>query len=72
MIPRLHLWQNHSGAAHRMYFDTPPLTGWCRYTSVNLHYQQQIAVSRYTQVYRPGDIQHGRPNLSQQPEESCQ
>jgi hypothetical protein len=27
MIPQLHLWQSHYGAAHRKNVDTPPLTG---------------------------------------------
>ena len=42
MIPLLHLWQGHSGAAHRVYFDTPPLAGSCRYTNVNLNKSQEI------------------------------
>lgn len=33
---RLHPWQYQSGAAHRVYLDTPPLKGSCRYTNVNL------------------------------------
>ena len=36
MILHLHPWQCQSGAAHRVYFDTPPLKGSRRYTNVNL------------------------------------
>jgi hypothetical protein len=36
MILHLHPCQYQSGAAHRVYFDTPPLRGSCRYTNVNL------------------------------------
>lgn len=36
MILHLHPYQYQSGAAHRMYFDTPPLRGWCRCTMVLL------------------------------------
>ena len=42
MIVHQNLWQCHSGAAHRVNFDTPPLTGSCRYTKVNLHKQKEI------------------------------
>jgi hypothetical protein len=36
------LCQDHNGASHRRNFDTPPLTGSCRYTNVNLHKQKEI------------------------------
>lgn len=42
MILHLHPWQYQSGAAHRVYLDTPPLTGSCRYTNVNLNKPQEI------------------------------
>jgi len=29
MIPRQYPWQYQSGAAHRVYLDTPPLVGSC-------------------------------------------
>ena len=37
MILHLNPWQYRDGASHRVYLDTPPLTGSCRYTNVNLH-----------------------------------
>jgi len=42
MTQPLYPEQNHNGASHRMYVDTPPLTGSCRYTKVNLHKQKEI------------------------------
>jgi hypothetical protein len=42
MISHLDRWYFENGASHRMYFDTPPLTGSCRYTNVNLHKWKEI------------------------------
>lgn len=50
MIPRQHLWQSHSGAAHRKKIDTPSL-GWAcfeqiRLAAVNVLRCSEIASSR--------------------------
>lgn len=42
MMCSLHPCQYQSGAAHRVYFDTPPLIGSCRYTNVNPLKQKEI------------------------------
>lgn len=44
-------WQNHDGAPHRMYLDTPPLTGSCRCTKVHLLRYQSHSNSRCTTVH---------------------
>ena len=43
-------WWCKNGASHRKNFDTPPLRGSCRYTTVHLHVQN-ISKSGYTSVY---------------------
>ena len=64
MIQHSILWQCRNGASHRENFDTPPLEGSCRYTTVHLQWFQGHNDFRCTWVHFSNPREHG--NLERQ------